>query len=40
MKVTEVMTSTPVGCAPATTLALAAQLMFEGGLRRVAGRQR
>jgi CBS domain-containing protein len=30
MKVTEVMTSTPVGCAPATTLALAAQLMFEG----------
>jgi CBS domain-containing protein len=30
MKVKEVMTSTPVACAPATTVAVAAQLMFEG----------
>ena len=29
MKVKDVMTSTPVACAPATTLAVAAQLMFE-----------
>lgn len=30
MKVKDVMTSRPVACAPATTLAVAAQLMFEG----------
>ena len=30
MKIEAVMTSTPVACAPAATLAVAAQLMFEG----------
>ena len=30
MKVQDVMTSSPVACAPATTLAVAAQLLFEG----------